>query len=327
MSAEPGLTQNDYELLSAYLDDMLTAAERAELEARLQAEPHLRRELNALRGTVELVNRLPKLKAPRDFILTPAMLQSSGDSDAGQSASAPPRIIRFPLLSGLSAAAAAVMIFIGVWLIAAAGPPTFTAPADEIALLGTPAVQMDVAPAAAPDFPEMEEEAMEAMEALALDEIAEIEEAVEEADPGIGALALPESDDGVDLDTFDLDAAEDDDPGIGALALPESDDDGELEASSDDFADLGMMQDAPPDEMDDAPADPADQMRQFAPSEPLPDDITPPEIAPEQLTTMTMEQGPSTGTILGTVLVTLGLILALVALLLYDRARRKRTHG
>lgn len=311
MSAEPGLTQHDYELLSAYLDDMLETDERAELESRLQAEPHLRRELNALRGTVELVSRLPKRKAPRDFTLTPAMLQASGGRDSGQSAAAPPRIVRFPLLSSLSAAAAAVMIFVGVWLISAAGPPVFTPPPDQIALMGTPPVQMDVAPAAVPDLSEAEE----AVEALSLDEMAEDAPEFDDADPGMGALALPEADDDAPMDTFDLDAADDDDPGIGALTLPGVDDDGEV----DDAAELLAMPEAPAD----MAGDPTDQMRQFAPPESFADDIA----APEPRTMTTMEQQPANETLLGTALITLGLILALAATLFYDRARRKRIHG
>jgi anti-sigma factor RsiW len=43
MSAEPNLTDQDYELLSAYIDGMLTDGERIALESRLQHETTLRR--------------------------------------------------------------------------------------------------------------------------------------------------------------------------------------------------------------------------------------------------------------------------------------------
>jgi hypothetical protein len=75
MSAEPKLTEQDYELLSAYLDGELTGVERSALESRLQTEDSLRQELEVLRQTVALVNQLPTLKAPRDFTLTPAMVR------------------------------------------------------------------------------------------------------------------------------------------------------------------------------------------------------------------------------------------------------------
>ena len=67
------LTDQDYELLSAYIDDALTEGERATLDGRLRAETELRRELEALRGTVALLNALPARKAPRDFTLDARM--------------------------------------------------------------------------------------------------------------------------------------------------------------------------------------------------------------------------------------------------------------
>lgn len=57
------------ELLSAYLDDQLSAKERARLEARLASDPALRAELEDLRRTVALVRELPTAPLPRNFIL------------------------------------------------------------------------------------------------------------------------------------------------------------------------------------------------------------------------------------------------------------------
>ncbi len=67
--------ERDDELLSAYLDGMLSAEERAALEARLEAEPALRQRLEAMRQTVALLRQLPPVPAPRNFLLTPAMVQ------------------------------------------------------------------------------------------------------------------------------------------------------------------------------------------------------------------------------------------------------------
>ncbi len=69
----PALTPADLELLSAYLDNELTPAERAALERRLAAEPALVAELEALRSVVVQARALPLLKAPRDFRLDPAI--------------------------------------------------------------------------------------------------------------------------------------------------------------------------------------------------------------------------------------------------------------
>ncbi len=57
------------ELLSAYLDGQLAAEERARLEAQLATDPALRTELEALRRTVALVRNLPRVPAPRNFVL------------------------------------------------------------------------------------------------------------------------------------------------------------------------------------------------------------------------------------------------------------------
>ncbi len=71
----PELNPRDAELLSAYLDKMLSDDETRQLETRLQRDPQLRNQLRTLRQTVTLLNNLPELKAPRDFTLTDEMLQ------------------------------------------------------------------------------------------------------------------------------------------------------------------------------------------------------------------------------------------------------------
>jgi hypothetical protein len=62
------------ELLSAYLDDMLTLDERVELEARLQRDPALVSRLEGLRATKKALALLPQVEVPRNFILSPAMV-------------------------------------------------------------------------------------------------------------------------------------------------------------------------------------------------------------------------------------------------------------
>src|SRR6266508_6470094 len=66
------LSDADLELLSAYIDNRLTADERAALEQRLRNEPALRGTLDDLRGTVTLLRGLPPLTPPRSFTLDPA---------------------------------------------------------------------------------------------------------------------------------------------------------------------------------------------------------------------------------------------------------------
>lgn len=67
---QPELSEHDAEHLSAYIDEMLSADEKNELEARLLNDAFLRDELTAMRQTVAWMNALPTLKAPRDFTIT-----------------------------------------------------------------------------------------------------------------------------------------------------------------------------------------------------------------------------------------------------------------
>lgn len=111
MPAQPTFSDQDYELLSAYLDGQLTTAEQAALETRLEVDAALRGELAALRQTVALVRGLPVRRAPRNFTLTPAM--------AGT-----PRLLVFPTsaaFSALSAVAAMVLVLAGFALLGQSG--------------------------------------------------------------------------------------------------------------------------------------------------------------------------------------------------------------
>lgn len=108
MSAERNFSPDEYELLSAYLDDMLNEAERMALEVRLAEDDALRAELEALRNTVSLIKALPMLKAPRNFVLTPEMVKSRTE---------PSRVIRFPISTIMSAAASFVLIMVGLLML------------------------------------------------------------------------------------------------------------------------------------------------------------------------------------------------------------------
>jgi anti-sigma factor RsiW len=107
MSTQPNLTEQDYELLSTYLDGELNEGEKAALETRLAADEQLRAELEALRQTVALVSSVRLIRAPRNYALTANMIQS-------------PRWLVFPTttaFSALAAAAALLLIFFGTTLL------------------------------------------------------------------------------------------------------------------------------------------------------------------------------------------------------------------
>ena len=66
------LAPRDLERLSAYLDQALSARERADLEARLEAEPELRLALSDLRFVKASLAGLPEQRPPRSFALREA---------------------------------------------------------------------------------------------------------------------------------------------------------------------------------------------------------------------------------------------------------------
>jgi hypothetical protein len=72
------ITLRDWETLSAYLDDQLGAPESHELESRLRNNPELSQGLEELRRTRMILRSLPKLRAPRNFTLTPSMAGQRG---------------------------------------------------------------------------------------------------------------------------------------------------------------------------------------------------------------------------------------------------------
>ncbi|MFN8373356.1 MAG: zf-HC2 domain-containing protein [Anaerolineae bacterium] len=98
------VSEQDHELLSAYVDGMLTEEERLALETRLHSDPDLLHELTALYLTLAMIKQLPTLTAPRNFTL-PA---------------APARWLIFPatpVFSALSAAAATFLVALGFILL------------------------------------------------------------------------------------------------------------------------------------------------------------------------------------------------------------------
>ncbi|MBC8496662.1 MAG: hypothetical protein ISS57_10965 [Anaerolineales bacterium] len=72
------ISRRDWEQLSAYMDDQLSAREQAGIEARLQTDESLREALDDLRMTRIAVKALPHLRAPRNFTLTPEMAEMAG---------------------------------------------------------------------------------------------------------------------------------------------------------------------------------------------------------------------------------------------------------
>ena len=73
VSRQPQITE---ELLSAYLDDQVTAEERALVEAAIATDPAIAWQVDSLRQTVQMLQALPPLTLPRTFTLEALLVEA-----------------------------------------------------------------------------------------------------------------------------------------------------------------------------------------------------------------------------------------------------------
>ncbi len=152
----PNLSTRDFESLSAYLDGQLPEREKARLEARLDQDTGLQQALQSLERTRRTLRAAPRLRAPRNFTLTPEMVQSRS-----------PRFlpaVRF-------AFALATLMFV----LSLAGNYAF-APLAQPSTAAMPAETFDM------------EEAPQTLQLEAQEEPLAVEEMVEEMSPGEGEV-------------------------------------------------------------------------------------------------------------------------------------------
>jgi len=97
------ISNRDLEALSAYLDGEISTVQKRALEARLKSEEQLSQAYNELRRTRMMLRSAPRVRAPRNFTLTPRMVGVR-----------PGRNWSFPMLS--MASAMATLLFILVFL-------------------------------------------------------------------------------------------------------------------------------------------------------------------------------------------------------------------
>jgi anti-sigma factor RsiW len=74
------IKSRDWEVLSAYLDGQLSSREQTRLETRLNKDPDLQSALEDLRQMRNVLRNLPKIRVPRNFILTPEMVGLKRDT-------------------------------------------------------------------------------------------------------------------------------------------------------------------------------------------------------------------------------------------------------
>ncbi len=74
----PTRSNIDDELLSAYIDGQVTAAERQRVEQALAADAQIRERYETLRMTVNLMQNTPPMRVPRTFVLSEAQVLAAG---------------------------------------------------------------------------------------------------------------------------------------------------------------------------------------------------------------------------------------------------------
>lgn len=120
------------EWLSAYIDGALSLQERARLEARLAQDADLRARLESLQRTVALVRGLPPVPAPRNFLLTPAMVRPPAPAahpSAPRARRLAPALTFATVVSGLLC----IILLVGNLITPGLGGPGAAAPAPMIA--------------------------------------------------------------------------------------------------------------------------------------------------------------------------------------------------
>ncbi|MGC9357305.1 MAG: anti-sigma factor family protein, partial [Anaerolineae bacterium] len=95
--------------LSAYLDGELDLQKQAALEADIVRDAALRRRVETLRQTIDLVRAVPLRESPRNYLLTPSMVAEPKQAQARQTRRRP-MLFFMRLATALSAAAFVIVV-------------------------------------------------------------------------------------------------------------------------------------------------------------------------------------------------------------------------
>jgi len=132
------LSNNDWQLLSEYLDGQISPRDKTNLEKRMQTQVELREGLEELRQTRMILRSATKQRVPRNFTLTPSMVEKVR----------PKPWLRFvPVLNFASAAAALALVVVMVYGLLPGAVPV-SAPAAPAATQSTSLMAQEAAPAA-----------------------------------------------------------------------------------------------------------------------------------------------------------------------------------
>ena len=116
------ITSREWEAISAYLDGQLSVKERTRLEDRMQSSTELRSAMEEMRRTRIILRSQPKLRAPRNFTLTPQMV-----SVRPAPARTMPSLRLFPVLRFSAALASVLLVMVLIGDFFTGAPPVTTA--------------------------------------------------------------------------------------------------------------------------------------------------------------------------------------------------------
>lgn len=169
------------ERLNAYLDNALSAQERRRFEQELEQDAALRAELEALRWVKLSVQQVPRVRAPRNFVLDPAVYGQKESQGQG---------VLSGFYPGLRVATALTAFF---FMLALALDLATPYGALNRPLLGTGASQVAMEDSFREgDVAMVAEEELESAPAAADEAPAAAEEPAEEPEPEISAFAITE---------------------------------------------------------------------------------------------------------------------------------------
>lgn len=154
----------DTELLSAYLDGVLTTEQQRDVEAQLAASAAWREELGSLRWSMDIVRQTPDVSLPRSFEIPHA---AATDASATQERAPRPWWANTAWLYGLTRGAAAVSVALLIAVLGLDAWQTTRNGAQAISMSATTANVPVIAPAAAPSAAEARKAPAEAPKAAA----------------------------------------------------------------------------------------------------------------------------------------------------------------
>lgn len=136
------LSNNDWQLLSEYLDGQISPRDKANLEKRMHTQVELREGLEELRQTRMILRTATKQRVPRNFTLTASMVEQVR----------PRPWLRFvPMLNFASAAAALALVVVMVYgLLPGAVPASAPAATEAPSLMAAESAPQEDASGEAP---------------------------------------------------------------------------------------------------------------------------------------------------------------------------------